>query len=153
MMALKCGRLHSVPEEAIKVAAKVAGFLPSSGELHITYLGGGFGRRLNSDFVSQAVQIAKTVKGTPIKLVWTREETMQHSFYRPTSLTRIRGGIDSDGTWYRLGLSVSPLTLPGGPYATYDADTLLHAIPNMLVERTVTETHVPKGQCAQQGLG
>ena len=92
-----------VPEEAVEGAAKVAGLPISSGELHITYLGGGFGRRLNSDFVSQAVQIAKTVKGTPIKMVWTREETMQHSFYRPTSLTRICGGIDSGPQPYRLG--------------------------------------------------
>ena len=82
------------PEEAIKIAAKVAGLPPDSGELHVPYLGGGFGRRLYSDFVTQAVQIAKAMKGTPINLIWTREETMQHSFYCPSSLTRIRGGLD-----------------------------------------------------------
>ena len=85
------------PERAINTAAKRAKLPVGKGELHVTQIGGGFGRRLYSDFVAQAVQIAKAMKGTPVKLVWSREETMQHSFYRPANLSRFRGALDSQG--------------------------------------------------------
>ena len=77
------------PERAIKVAAEVAGLSVKRGVLHVTQIGGGFGRRLKSDFVAQAVQIAKAMKGTPIKLLWSREDTTRHGFYRPANLSLV----------------------------------------------------------------
>jgi isoquinoline 1-oxidoreductase subunit beta len=139
-----------VPESAMKIAAKVAGFPISRGELHVTHLGGGFGRRLHSDFVSQAVQIATQMKGTPVKLVWTREETMRHSFYRPASLSRIRGGIDANGkpsAWAHRIVAQSESDV----LSTFGADKLLYAIPNVLIDRVVKQSPVPAG--AMRGVG
>ena len=139
-----------VPKSAMEIAAKVAGFPISRGELHVTLLGGGFGRRLYSDFVSQAVQIAKTMKGTPVKLIWSREETMRHSFYRPAILSRIRGGIDGDGNLSAWAHRIAAHS-DENQYSTWGADKLLYAIPNMLVDRAVKQSHVPEG--SMRGVG
>ncbi len=64
--------------------------------VHTTYLGGGFGRRAESDMVLQAVEISKAV-GKPVKLIWSREEDVQHDFYRPASLVKLKGGLDEKG--------------------------------------------------------
>jgi isoquinoline 1-oxidoreductase subunit beta len=138
-----------VPELAMETAAKVAGFPISRGELHVTFGGGGFGRRLYSDYVSQAVQIAKAMQGTPVKLVWTREETMRHSFYRPASLSRVRGGIDLEGNisaWcHRIVAHADRVE-----YSSYGADNILYAIPNLLVDLVAMPSHVPTG--AMRGI-
>jgi isoquinoline 1-oxidoreductase beta subunit len=64
--------------------------------VHTTYLGGGFGRRAESDMVLQAIEASKAV-GKPVKLIWSRQEDIQHDFYRPASLVRLRAGLDADG--------------------------------------------------------
>lgn len=79
------------------VAARVAGLQPDQVKIHTTYLGGGFGRKSDMDFIVQVVQIAKEV-GRPVKLVWSREEDMQHDFYRPAAMARMRAGLDAAGT-------------------------------------------------------
>ncbi len=78
-------------------AASLASGLPEENVyIHNLYIGGGFGRRSDTDFVSQAVSIAKKV-GVPIKLIWSREEDMKHDFYRPASYHEVQGCLDQDG--------------------------------------------------------
>jgi isoquinoline 1-oxidoreductase beta subunit len=66
-------------------------------DIHTQYLGGGFGRRGGADFIGEAVEIAKAVTGTPVKLTWTREDDLQHDTYRPASYTKFTAGLDSGG--------------------------------------------------------
>jgi len=139
-----------VPEGALAVAAEVAGLPVSKGDLHVTQIGGGFGRRLNSDFVAQAVQIAKAMKGTPVKLLWSREETTRHGFYRPANLSRFRGALDSDGriaSWTHRIVAPSDSKILG----QLGSSRFVHAIPNMLVDLVVRPCHVPEGQ--MRGVG
>ncbi len=78
------------------IASDVTGIPRDEIEVTTTYLGGGFGRRLEGDFVRQAVLIAKAV-GKPVKVLWSREEDMQHDFYRPATAVRIQVGLDEQG--------------------------------------------------------
>jgi isoquinoline 1-oxidoreductase subunit beta len=77
-------------------AAEVTGFPLEKVVVHNHFLGGGFGRRLEHDYVTQAVRIAKQVEG-PVKVVWTREEDVQHDFYRPYYYDRLAAGLDARG--------------------------------------------------------
>ena len=86
-----------VPQIGRAVAAKVAGVPIEQVVLHVTLLGGGFGRRLEVDFIAQAVQIAMTSDGKPVQMIWSREEDMTHDFYRPMQLATFRAGVDSSG--------------------------------------------------------
>ena len=79
-----------------KVAAEVAGLEPEQVRIHTTYLGGGFGRRSNTDFVEQAVLLAKRAK-RPVQLIWNREETTQHGYFRPAAVARFQIGINAKG--------------------------------------------------------
>ena len=65
--------------------------------LHVTYLGGGFGRRLEVDYVGQAVRIALETNGRPVQLVWSREEDIMHDFYRPAGAALMQASIDAQG--------------------------------------------------------
>jgi isoquinoline 1-oxidoreductase subunit beta len=85
-----------VPTFAQTAAAKVTGLPPKKVEVHNHLLGGGFGRRLEVDFILRAVEIAKQVVG-PVKVVWTREEDIQHDMYRPYYYDRIAAGLDERG--------------------------------------------------------
>src|SRR5213594_2259976 len=86
-----------VPTFAQTAAAKVTGLPKDSVLVHNHLLGGGFGRRLEVDFIVRAVEIAKQVAG-PVKVVWTREEDIQHDMYRPYYYDRIAAGLDARGT-------------------------------------------------------
>ena len=138
------------PEDAIRAAADAAGMSVNSGELHPTLVGGGFGRRINTDFISRAVHIAKAMKGVPIKVLWSREQTTRHSFYRQASLSKIRGGIDANGeltAWIHrvIAQSTDPVQ------SIFGAGTLLHAIPNMKVDFAERPSDVPEG--SMRGVG
>ena len=76
--------------------AGALGVKPENVTLKTTYLGGGFGRRLELDFVVQAAQISKAVN-KPVKLLWTREDDMTHDFYRPAGVNQIKAGLDASG--------------------------------------------------------
>ncbi len=86
-----------VPSLAKWKASQVADVDMDKVTLHVPLLGGGFGRRLETDMVEQAVAIAKALDGKPVKLVWTREEDTQHDMYRPAALSRFRAAVDKDG--------------------------------------------------------
>jgi isoquinoline 1-oxidoreductase beta subunit len=94
-----------VPGLARELAARVAGVPLDHVDVHVTYLGGGFGRRLDIDFVGQAVRIAMDCRGAPVQLVWSREEDTAHDFYRPAEVAVLRGAIDAGG--------VTALTITG----------------------------------------
>lgn len=86
-----------VPGLARELAARVAGVPLEAVDLQVTYLGGGFGRRLDIDFIGQAVRVAMDCGGVPVQLVWSREEDTTHDFYRPAEVALMRGGIDKSG--------------------------------------------------------
>jgi isoquinoline 1-oxidoreductase beta subunit len=85
------------PEGALAAAADTSGVAAENVYVHTCFLGGGFGRRSNPDSVRQAVAVAKTLGGRPVKLVWTREEDMRHDFYRPMAALRFRATLDTNG--------------------------------------------------------
>jgi isoquinoline 1-oxidoreductase beta subunit len=125
-------------------AAKVTGLPLDKVVVHNHLIGGGFGRRLEADGVTRAVEIAKHVDG-PVKVVWTREEDIQHDMYRPYWLDRMSAGLDAKGmpvAWNHrfAGSSVIARWLPPGfkngldPDTTEGAIDLAYALPNMHVE-------------------
>jgi isoquinoline 1-oxidoreductase beta subunit len=125
-------------------AAKITGLPLDKVVLHNHLIGGGFGRRLESDGVERAVQIAQHVDG-PVKVVWTREEDIQHDMYRPYWFDRLSAGLDAKGmpvTWNHrfAGSSVIARWLPPGFNKGLDPDTtegaidLVYALPNLHVE-------------------
>jgi isoquinoline 1-oxidoreductase beta subunit len=77
-------------------AADAAGLKPEAVFIHTTFLGGGFGRRFEADFVREAVEISKAIGG-PVKVTWSREDDIQHDYYRPASYARFTAGLDADG--------------------------------------------------------
>ncbi|SDD45175.1 isoquinoline 1-oxidoreductase, beta subunit [Cupriavidus sp. YR651] len=86
-----------VPGIAREQAAKVLGLPAHKVDVQVMMLGGGFGRRLEADFISQAAAIAREVKGRPVQTIWTRAQDMTHDFYRPACVARLRAGIDGHG--------------------------------------------------------
>jgi isoquinoline 1-oxidoreductase subunit beta len=86
-----------VPLMARDMAAKVAKVDKDKVTVHVTQLGGGFGRRLEVDFVGQAVQVAMACEGQPVQLSWSREEDMTHDFYRPMHLAKFQASLDEKG--------------------------------------------------------
>jgi isoquinoline 1-oxidoreductase beta subunit len=83
-------------DNAQGTVAKILGVKPENVSLRTTFLGGGFGRRIDIDYVVQAAQISKAVN-RPVKLLWTREDDMTHDFYRPQSVSTLAAAIGSDG--------------------------------------------------------
>jgi isoquinoline 1-oxidoreductase subunit beta len=125
-------------------AAKTAGLPLDNVTVHNHLIGGGFGRRLEADGAARAVQIAQQVEG-PVKVVWTREEDIQHDMYRPYWLDRLSAGLDAKGmpvAWKNrfAGSSVIARWLPPGfkngldPDSTEGAIDLVYALPNFHVE-------------------
>ena len=133
-----------VATRAQATAAQVTGLPPEKIRVHNHLLGGGFGRRLEVDFITQAVQIAKQVAG-PVKVIWTREEDFQHGIYRPYYYDRLAAGLDEHGTpiaWsHRItGSSILARWFPPAfkegldPDAVEGAAELPYVFPNVLVD-------------------
>ena len=138
--------------------AKVLGIAPEQVTLNMLFAGGSFGRRANpaSDYLVETVQIARTRTGTPVKLVWAREDDMQAGYFRPAYVHRIRGGLDADGNiigWQQhiVGQSIAKGTpfeagmVKDGIDATSveGAVNLPYAIPNLSLALTTVENKVP----------
>jgi isoquinoline 1-oxidoreductase beta subunit len=150
-------------EASLAVAAAVTGVPLENVEVHRVQLGGGFGRRGGGqDFVRQCAAIAKAMEGTPVKMLWTREEDTQHDLYRPASLIRLRAALDDAGNptaWYSrvastsiistlLHLPLKPPLAPAegvDPQAVASLTDLPHAIPNVTIEYAQRNAHVPVG--------
>jgi isoquinoline 1-oxidoreductase subunit beta len=85
------------PNTVHGAAATILGLPESAITVNVMLLGGGFGRRLGVDFDREAVEIAKQIKGTPVQLVWTREDDMKHGYFQAASVHRLAAGLDADG--------------------------------------------------------
>jgi isoquinoline 1-oxidoreductase beta subunit len=149
-------------EAALQAAAEAAGLPPTQCEVYKIHLGGGFGRRgAFHDFVTQAVAIAKQLPGTPVKLLWTREEDMQHGHYHPITKCKLVGGLDDKGELTGLHVrisgqsilaSVNPQWMTNG-MDTFTFQALLpdgdhafsYTVPNLLVEHGMRNPPVPPG--------
>jgi isoquinoline 1-oxidoreductase subunit beta len=94
-----------VPGLARALAARVAGVRDDDVTVHVTYLGGGFGRRLDVDFIGQAVRVAMETNGRPVQLLWPREEDLTHDFYRPAGVAVMRAALGADGRCEALAIT------------------------------------------------
>jgi len=142
-------------QTASQQAAMAASGLPAD-KVHIftTYLGGGFGRRGEADFVADAVETSKAV-GKPVKVVWTREDDIQHDFYRPVTYVRMWAAADAAGkpVAYQMRMVQQSLMkriggLPpnGVDFISVDgAANLPYDIPNIRIEYTETDPGIPFG--------
>jgi isoquinoline 1-oxidoreductase subunit beta len=135
--------------------AKLTGLKPEQVRIHTTYLGGGFGRRAEQDFIAEAVELSKTVNA-PVQITWSREDDMQHDFYRPATYTKLTGGLDADGgpvAWKCrvVGPSIMSRFFPGSVKNGLDGSSVegivesKYAIPNFFCDYVLTETGVPVG--------
>ncbi|MCP1908662.1 xanthine dehydrogenase family protein molybdopterin-binding subunit [Bradyrhizobium brasilense] len=154
-----CGTQNG--EAAFAAALEASGVPAEKVDVHKLMLGGGFGRRGMTDYVRQAVAIAKQMPGTPIKLLWSREEDMQHGKYHPITQCKLTGAFDADNNLvalhYRLSgqsilFSVRPEALQNGMdpaafqgVAQAGEAAIGYSVPNLLVEHSMRNPHVPPG--------
>ena len=145
--------------EASMAAAAEAADLPlEKVEVHKMMLGGGFGRRGGpQDFVRQGVAIAKAMPGVPVKMMWSRTEDMQHGFYRPASIVRMKAGLDAQGNVLAMHTriacpSILKVLLPGAlnkdgiDFSAVRAfNDMPYTVPNQQVDYAMRNGHVPVG--------
>lgn len=149
-------------EAALATVAETSGLPVERCEVYKTMLGGGFGRRGRSDYVRQAVLIAMQMPGTPVKLLWTREEDMTHCAYHPITQCKLTGGFDPSGNLVGLHMRISgqsilaslapqnlqngmdPVTFqglnPGGAEGQFG-----YNVPNLLIDHAMRNTHILAG--------
>jgi len=150
-------------EASLAVLSESSGLPLEKCEVYITDLGGAFGRRGGQqDYVAQAVAIAKQFPGTPVKLIWSREEDQTHDFYRPLSQCKLTAGLDAQGQVTGLAIRVSgqsinawvnPSAIKDGKderqlqgYWAEPGDAQMgYTIPNLLTEYAIRNSHVPVG--------
>jgi isoquinoline 1-oxidoreductase beta subunit len=142
-----------VQKMAQVAAAQAAGISPERVSVYTTLLGGGFGRRLDVDFIPAAVAASKAVQ-RPVKLIWTREDDMTHDFYRPPALLEMRGALAANGdleAWAFHAVSPS-ITARFAPETTDPFDSVLegsanypYGVPNVSVTYTRREVGVDVG--------
>ena len=141
------------PQWAQAVIAEAAKLPPEQVIVHTTLMGGGFGRRYQADFVMEAAQVAKAA-GKPVMVLWTREDDMQHDFYRPASYHKMQGTLDANGNlaaWKHFQTSTSIAAKwrqngaekpEQGEFGT--ASTIPYQTPNIRIEYTLAESSVPR---------
>lgn len=150
-------------EAALAAASEAAGLPQTQCEVYKLHLGGGFGRRgAVHDWVTQAVLIAKALPGTPVKLIWSREEDMLHGRYHPVTQCKLTAGLDKQGNLTALRMRISgqsilaavlpanikdgkdPATFQGlnppGPESSFG-----YAVPNLLIDHAMRNPPVPPG--------
>ena len=122
-----------VPGVARSAVAKVLGIAQDKVDVQVQLLGGGFGRRLDVDFIAQAAEIARAADGAPVQTMWSREEDVKHDFYRPACVSRFKVGFDAQGqlsAWHNTsaGQAVVPQVL-----------TRVFGLPGMGPDKTTSE--------------
>jgi isoquinoline 1-oxidoreductase beta subunit len=150
-------------EASLAALSEASGVPLANCEVYRHDLGGGFGRRGGTqDYMHQAVAIAKEFPGTPVKLIWSREEDMAHDFYRPISQCKMSAGLDADGNLVGLSVRVSGQSInawlsPGqikggkderqlqGLWEQPGDAQLGYDVPNLAIEYVMRNTHVPVG--------
>lgn len=147
---------------ALHAAVQASGLPIEQCDVHKIHLGGGFGRRgAFHDFVEQAVAIAKQLPGTPVKLLWTREEDMAHGHYHPITKCKMVGGLDDKGNLTGLHVRISGqsiLAAVNPKWMTNGADiftfqgmlpegdhAISYSVPNLLVDHAMRNPPVPPG--------
>jgi isoquinoline 1-oxidoreductase subunit beta len=154
-----CGTQNG--EAAFAAVLDASGLPADKCEVHKLMLGGGFGRRGQTDYVRQAVDIAKQMPGTPIKLLWSREEDMTHGRYHPITQCKMTAGFDADNNLTALHMRISgqsilfalrpeamvkgmdPATF-AGLNTTGDA-AFGYSVPNLLIEHSMRNPHIIPG--------
>jgi isoquinoline 1-oxidoreductase beta subunit len=141
------------PDWAQGTIAEAAGVPPPAVTVHTTLMGGGFGRRFTADFVAEAAQVSKAV-GAPVQLLWTREDDMQHDFYRPAAMHRLTAALDASGkpiAWLDRMSSVSigrmwdpPDKVKPEGSEIGGAVNLPYAFPNLRMEYVDAPSGVPR---------
>jgi isoquinoline 1-oxidoreductase beta subunit len=154
-------------EAALAAAAEAAGLKAEQCEVYKLHLGGGFGRRGMSDYVAQAVRIAKEMPGVPVKLIWTREEDMTHGRYHPVTQCKLTAGLDEQGNVTALHMRISgqsilaaiaPQSIKDGkdpvvfqglnpldPKQPVPEAVIGYSFPNLLVDHAMRNPPVPPG--------
>ena len=151
-------------ENALNALAQAAGLPVEQCEINRLLLGGGFGRRaVSHDYVQQAALIAKQMPGTPVKLIWSREEDMLHGHYHPVTRARLKAGLDAQGnvTALHMRLSGQSIMASINPNAFFAAGrdpssfqglnpsgtegVFGYAIPNLLIDHAIRNPPVPAG--------
>ncbi len=150
-------------EAALAATAEAAGLPLSKCEVYKVHLGGGFGRRgAVHDWVRQVVAIAKEMPGTPVKLIWSREEDMLHGRYHPVTQCRMTGAFDAAGELAGLHMRISGQSILAGVFpqnlqngrdpATFQGLNLEgpeasigYTVPNLLIDHAMRNPHVPPG--------
>jgi isoquinoline 1-oxidoreductase subunit beta len=137
------------------MAAKFGGVKAENAFIHTTYLGGGFGRKAGQDFLIDAVETSKAI-GAPVKVTWSREDDMQHDYYRPGAYTKLEGAIGADGWPVAFSARVACASIfeawfPGStknnldPAGAEGIANLPYSIPNIQVNYIRTEPGIPVG--------
>ena len=148
-------------EAAFAAVLEASGLPAAKCDVHKQLLGGGFGRRGRSDYVRQAVLIAKEMPGTPVKLLWSREEDMLHGTYHPITQAKLTGAFDANNNLTGLHIRISgqsilsklfparlvngmdPATFQG--LAARGEAAIGYTVPNLLVDHSMRNPHVPPG--------
>jgi isoquinoline 1-oxidoreductase subunit beta len=142
-----------VPQDVRDSAAAAIGLDPENVKVNVTLMGGGFGRRLEHDYGVEAAQVSKAING-PVKVIWTREDDMRHSTYRPASYHKLSAVLDGSGwpaafSHHLVAPSISAQKGQPGEGGVdpdlKDEAALIYSFPNALVEYIQTETPVPLG--------
>jgi len=142
-----------VPQDCRDTVAPLVGLKPEQVKVNITLLGGGFGRRLEHDYAVEAALVSKAINA-PVQVVWTREDDMRNSMYRPVSLHKLSASLDASGwpvelTHRIIGPSINgqkgspPVNGVDGDFP--DEASFVYPIPNVSLESVTTETPVPLG--------
>ncbi len=126
------------PKSTRERAAVIAGLGELQVRVHTQFLGGGFGRRLETDFVEEAVELSRKL-GRPVQIVWTRADDLQHDFYRPAHAIRLSACLD------RGGLPAAWFMRLAGPAPALDGTDLPYAIPHVREEHVEVTSAVPAG--------
>ena len=140
---------------ALAAAVAASGLPEEKVFIHTTFIGGGYGRRLENDYVSQATSIAKA-SGKPVRMIWSREDDMTHDYYRPISLSQLAGGFDASGKLSGLSskmTSPSPTTraFPGfvvngsDPFMNEGSANLTYNVANHRAENVIHDTGIRVG--------